>query len=85
MLSLARTGVNINKGIGVFFWASLKLTPNSWGSQPFVNTEGLFVLFYCEFVWVEKETHELERGKGHSVQHPWEGSWATYWLVWSSK
>lgn len=63
VLSLARTGVNINGVLDFFFWASLRLTPNSWASQPFVNREGLFVLLYCGFVLVEQCSCELHTGK----------------------
>lgn len=64
VLSLARTGININRVLDIFF--SFKLTPNSWASQLFVNREGLFVLFCLG----------CELQKGHFVQYPWEGSWA---------
>lgn len=59
----ARTGININRVLDIFFWASLKLTPNSWASQLCVNRQGLFVLFCCEFVLVEEVCCELHRGK----------------------
>lgn len=68
-----------------FFWASLKLTPNSRPANPLLTERDYLSFFTVGLSWWRKVIMSWREEKGHSVQHPWEGSWAIYWLVWSSK
>lgn len=72
----ARTGININRVLDIFFWASLKLTPNSWASQLFVNRGDYLSFFAVSLSCWRKVVVSCTEEKGHFVQYPWEGSWA---------